>query len=197
MLDVKKSLEILKDHFATVTPEEFAANLEEFCPELIEEESAYLNSNGLMDLNISRSINKNISTIEVDAIIDFICIFLSDLLRGSKTDFRIDDSTEMMNFWKAQAIWSRLWPKIEVKEAAIEAVVDAANNPDNEDFQTVLKVQFRKLLDQDEELLKSVNQVWLTDSIDDISAKSLTTTEATVNNRDHEIIPALHQPSPH
>jgi hypothetical protein len=47
MLDVKKSLKILKDHFATVTPEEFAANLKEFCPELIEEELAYFNSNGI------------------------------------------------------------------------------------------------------------------------------------------------------
>jgi hypothetical protein len=46
MLDVKKSLKILKDHFATVTPEEFSANLKEFCPELIEEELAYLNSVG-------------------------------------------------------------------------------------------------------------------------------------------------------
>jgi hypothetical protein len=44
MLDVKKSLKILKDHFKTVTPEEFAANLKEFCPELIEEELAHLNS---------------------------------------------------------------------------------------------------------------------------------------------------------
>lgn len=43
MLDVKKSLKILRDHFATITPEEFAANLKEFCPELIEEELTYHN----------------------------------------------------------------------------------------------------------------------------------------------------------
>jgi predicted transposase YdaD len=35
MLDVKKCQEILEHHFATVTREEFLANLEEFCPEFI------------------------------------------------------------------------------------------------------------------------------------------------------------------
>ena len=39
MLDVKKCQEILEHHFATVTREEFLANLEEFCPELFEEET--------------------------------------------------------------------------------------------------------------------------------------------------------------
>jgi hypothetical protein len=34
MLDVNKCKEILENHFATVTREEFLANLEEFCPEL-------------------------------------------------------------------------------------------------------------------------------------------------------------------
>jgi predicted transposase YdaD len=35
MLDVNKCQEILEYHFATVTSEEFLANLEEFCPEFI------------------------------------------------------------------------------------------------------------------------------------------------------------------
>jgi hypothetical protein len=35
MIDVDKSKEILEHHFATVTREEFLANLEEFCPEFI------------------------------------------------------------------------------------------------------------------------------------------------------------------
>jgi predicted transposase/invertase (TIGR01784 family) len=35
MLDVNKCQEILERHFATVTREEFLANLEEFCPEFI------------------------------------------------------------------------------------------------------------------------------------------------------------------
>jgi predicted transposase YdaD len=35
MLDVDKCQEILEHHFATVTREEFLANLEEFCPEFV------------------------------------------------------------------------------------------------------------------------------------------------------------------
>jgi predicted transposase/invertase (TIGR01784 family) len=35
MLDINKCQEILEHHFATVTREEFLANLEEYCPEFI------------------------------------------------------------------------------------------------------------------------------------------------------------------
>ena len=35
MLDINKCHKILEHHFVTVTPEEFLANLEEFCPEFI------------------------------------------------------------------------------------------------------------------------------------------------------------------
>jgi hypothetical protein len=171
MLDVQKSLKILKDHFATVTPEEFAANLEEFCPELIEEELAYLNSNGVSDSNFHRSTDGSQATIEVDAITDFISHFFPDLLRfNGKLLFRPSESAEEMfgtiAFRKSQAIWEQLWPRIEAKEAALEAVMDVANNPNSEDFQTVLRVQFRKLLGQDDDLLKSIYQIWLEDSID-------------------------------
>ncbi|MGB8700869.1 MAG: hypothetical protein WCD18_15755 [Thermosynechococcaceae cyanobacterium] len=38
MLDIAKATEILTNHFATVTPEEFLVNLKQFCPELFEEE---------------------------------------------------------------------------------------------------------------------------------------------------------------
>jgi predicted transposase/invertase (TIGR01784 family) len=38
MLDLAKATQILEHHFATVTPEEFAKNLREFCPELFEDE---------------------------------------------------------------------------------------------------------------------------------------------------------------
>lgn len=38
MLDIAKATQILEHHFATVTPDEFAKNLREFCPELFEGE---------------------------------------------------------------------------------------------------------------------------------------------------------------
>ena len=45
MLDIAKATEILKHHFATVTPEEFATNLEKFCPELFEEDEEQATAN--------------------------------------------------------------------------------------------------------------------------------------------------------
>jgi hypothetical protein len=38
MLDIAKATAILEHHFATVTPNEFAKNIREFCPELFEGE---------------------------------------------------------------------------------------------------------------------------------------------------------------
>lgn len=172
MLDVKKSLEILKEHFATVTPEEFATNLKEFCPELIEEELIYLNSNRVKDSTF-HSMDAGHTAMEIDAITDFISYFSPDLLKPSgKTAYRISNSAipsfGTVNFQKAQAVWEQLWPKVKVKEAAIEAVMDVANNPNIDDFQTVLKVQFRKLLSQDQELLKSISQILLEDLVDSV-----------------------------
>jgi predicted transposase YdaD len=42
-IDIAKVTEILEHHFATVTPEEFRANLDKFCPELFEEEGGQTN----------------------------------------------------------------------------------------------------------------------------------------------------------
>lgn len=44
MLDIDKSKEILENYFANVTQEQFAIDLEKYCPELVEAESASLES---------------------------------------------------------------------------------------------------------------------------------------------------------
>jgi predicted transposase/invertase (TIGR01784 family) len=44
MLDIDKSKEILENYFANVTREQFAIDLENYCPELVEAESANLES---------------------------------------------------------------------------------------------------------------------------------------------------------
>jgi hypothetical protein len=42
MLDVVETQKILEDYFANVTPEQFMADLKNYCPELLESESAEL-----------------------------------------------------------------------------------------------------------------------------------------------------------
>jgi hypothetical protein len=50
-IDIAKVTEILEHHFATVTPEEFRANLDKFCPELFEEQEGQ--SNGSKNSSLS------------------------------------------------------------------------------------------------------------------------------------------------
>lgn len=50
---------------------------------------------------------------------------------------------------KAKAIWAKLLPKMEAKEAAIEAATDVAENPEDEDLQASLRVQLKKILEAD------------------------------------------------
>ncbi len=50
---------------------------------------------------------------------------------------------------KATAVWAKLQPKVEAKEAAQEAVVDVAKNPEDEDSQAALRQQLKKILKDD------------------------------------------------
>lgn len=65
---------------------------------------------------------------------------------------------------KAKNIWGKLQPKVEVKPATLEAAKDVASNPEDEDFQTALRVQLKKLLEQDESLVNEILQIMKTDS---------------------------------
>ncbi len=56
-------------------------------------------------------------------------------------------------------IWAKLSPRIEAKESAKEAAIDVANNPDDEDLQAALRVQLKKLLDQDKELEDAIAKI--------------------------------------
>ncbi|NJK52807.1 MAG: hypothetical protein HC936_08170 [Leptolyngbyaceae cyanobacterium SU_3_3] len=62
---------------------------------------------------------------------------------------------------KAKALWTKLHPKLEEKEAAKEAVDDVVKNPEDADLQTVLRMQLKKLLEKDENaaLAKELAQI--------------------------------------
>ncbi len=60
----------------------------------------------------------------------------------------------------AKSLWSKLKPKVEAKPAALEAAEDAAQAPGDEDVQTCLRVQLKKLLTEDESLAQEVSR-WL------------------------------------
>jgi hypothetical protein len=101
----------------------------------------------------------------------FITPFLPFLLKlGGKA---VEKATETASgkfgeaAWsKAQAVWEKLSPKVEGKEAAKEAAVDVANHPEDEDLQVALRVQLKKLLAEDEALSRAIIQILQEDGSD-------------------------------
>ncbi|MEI1376939.1 hypothetical protein PQG02_00900 [Nostoc sp. UHCC 0926] len=61
---------------------------------------------------------------------------------------------------KAKAIWAKLHPKVEAKEAAKEAATDVAQKPEDEDLQTSLRVQLKKILEADTALAEEIAKIW-------------------------------------
>lgn len=59
----------------------------------------------------------------------------------------------------AKSLWTKLKPGVEAKPAALEAAQDAAQSPEDEELQTVLRVQLRKLLTEDQSLAEEVSRV--------------------------------------
>lgn len=60
----------------------------------------------------------------------------------------------------AKSLWTKLKPKVEAKPAALEAAQDVAQAPTDEDLQTALRVQLKKLLTEDQSLAEEVSR-WL------------------------------------
>ena len=60
---------------------------------------------------------------------------------------------------KAKAVWAKLQPKVETKPAALEAAADVAKAPDDEDLRVALRVQLKKLLEQDELLAQEIARI--------------------------------------
>lgn len=60
----------------------------------------------------------------------------------------------------AKSIWTKLKPKVDAKEAALEAAQDVAASPEDEEAQVALRRQLRKLLTEDQSLAEEVSR-WL------------------------------------
>ena len=59
--------------------------------------------------------------------------------------------------WKhAVSIWRKVWPKLQERPSAEEAAREVANNPEDEDAQASLRLQLRKLLEQDPALAREL-----------------------------------------
>lgn len=60
---------------------------------------------------------------------------------------------------KVKSLWGKLQLKIAAKPAAQEAVHDVAQNPRDEDAQSALRLQIKKLLSEDEKLAREIEPI--------------------------------------
>jgi hypothetical protein len=86
--------------------------------------------------------------------------FLPQLVKvGQAVAGGLSDQAEAHKGALAQAIWGRLFPKVNTTPAAHEAVHDAAQNPGDDDYQASLRVQLRKLLAHDPALARELQDI--------------------------------------
>jgi hypothetical protein len=93
---------------------------------------------------------------EIATLIAAIAPFLPSLLKPHDREIDLSTSAAAQT---AQAIWEKLGSKIAAKVAAQEAAIDIANRPEDKDLQASLRVQLKKILDQDPELSAAIDRI--------------------------------------
>jgi len=94
-------------------------------------------------------------------LVQFLAPYLSYLVKGLKlagqeAAKKLGEKASEQGFDHAKALWEKLRPKVEAKPAALEAVQDAAEHPDDEDALAALRLQLKKLLAEDEPLAQEL-----------------------------------------
>jgi hypothetical protein len=98
---------------------------------------------------------------EIAALTAFLAPFLPYLVRaGERAAGAAADALGDQAGGFAKAIWERLKPGVEERPAAKEAAEDVAANPDDEDAVAALRLQLRKLVEEDEELARDLTKLW-------------------------------------
>lgn len=85
----------------------------------------------------------------------------------------------------ARVLWTVLGPKIEAKEAANEAVIDVANNPEDGDSLAALRLQLKKILWQDEEFASEIAEILAKITSDEVPRNKI---NQTVTGNQNQVI---------
>lgn len=98
--------------------------------------------------------------------IDFVALtallspILPFLVKGGEEAAKEAGKKFGVDAWEtAKAIWGKLNPKIEAKEAAKEAVEDLVDAPEDRDLQTALRLQLKKIIEKDDSLAKEIIEI--------------------------------------
>jgi hypothetical protein len=99
--------------------------------------------------------------VEVAALTAFLAPFLPSLVKaGEKAVEKAADAVSDEAFKYAKALWDKLKPGVEAKPAAKEAAEEVATHPDDDDALASLRLQLRKLLEQDQGLADDLARIW-------------------------------------
>jgi len=94
------------------------------------------------------------------AIVSLLAPFLPFLIRtGQRAAENAADALATEAGRYAKALWNRLLPEVEARPATAEAAADVAADPEDELARGALQLQLRKLLEQNVELRKEVEQI--------------------------------------
>jgi len=94
-------------------------------------------------------------------LVQLLAPYLPSLLKGLKlagqeAAKKLGEKASEQGFDHAKALWDKLRPKVETRPAALEAIQDAADHPDDEDALAALRLQLKKLLAEDEALAQEL-----------------------------------------
>ncbi len=105
-------------------------------------------------------------------IVPFLAPFLPYLLKaGEKAAEEAGRKLGAAAWEQAQALWARLRPKVEARPAAQEAVADVAAHPQDEDALAALRLQLRKLLEEDPALREEVARLMQSEVVQRVLAE--------------------------
>ena len=94
------------------------------------------------------------------AVTTVLAPLLPYLLKAGETAAEETGKAVAGQSWEwAKSLWTRLKPAVEAKPAALEAAQDVAESPTDEELQTALRVQLRKLLTEDKSLAEEVSHL--------------------------------------
>jgi hypothetical protein len=98
---------------------------------------------------------------EVAALAAFLAPCLPYLVKAGETVADKAATALGDEAWKlAQRVWGKLRPRVEAKEAAMEAAEDVAAKPDDPRAQAALALQLEKLLAADPDLMTELTALW-------------------------------------
>lgn len=101
------------------------------------------------------------AAVEIAALAAFLAPFLPTLVKvGEKVVEKATDAVTDEAFSYARALWEKLKPGVDAKPAAKEAAEEVAERPGDEDALAALRLQLRKLLEEDEGLARELEGIW-------------------------------------